>query len=68
MRQYTECLSYTPTPSGNLINSGTRWNIEGSLIRQIEVEEKEISCSNRSEEDWGGLQAEMFVAGLSWCQ
>ena len=48
MRQYTECLSYTPTPSGNLINSGTRWNIEGSLIRQIEVEEKEISCSNRT--------------------
>ena len=47
MKQYTECLHYTSTPSGNLINSLTRWNIEGSLIKKIEVEEREISCSNR---------------------
>ena len=49
MKQYTECIHYTPTPSGNLINSGTRWNIEGSLIKKIEVEERDISCSNRSD-------------------
>ena len=49
MKQYTECIEYTQTPSGNLINSGTRWKIEGYLISKIEVEEKEISCSNRSD-------------------
>ena len=47
MKQHTECLHYTPTPFGNLINSGTQWTVEGSLIKKIEVEESEISCSNR---------------------
>ena len=45
---FTNCLTYVPTPSGNLVNGTTKWNITGSLIKKISLTESEIFCSSRT--------------------
>ena len=41
-------MTYAPTPSGNLINDLTEWNITGSLIKKISVTESDILCTSRT--------------------
>ena len=45
---YTNCVDYSPTPDGNVINTDTRWNITGSLIKKISLSETEILCKDRT--------------------
>ena len=45
---FTNCLSYVPTPSGSLINDATEWNITGSLIKKITLTESDIFCTSRT--------------------
>ena len=41
-------MTYVPTPSGNLINDNTVWNITGSLIKKISLTESDIFCTSRT--------------------
>ena len=45
---YTNCLSYEPTPTGNLVNGSTQWNITGDLIKKISLSGSEVLCSSRT--------------------
>ena len=33
LQSYSQCINYTATPPGNLINTNTRWDRSGSLIQ-----------------------------------
>ena len=33
LQSYSQCINYTATPPGNLINTNTRWDTSGSLIQ-----------------------------------
>ena len=46
--EFTNCLDYVPTPDGNIVNEGTRWNITGSLIKKITLSETDILCKDRT--------------------
>ena len=41
-------MTYATTPSGNLINDLTEWNITGSFIKKISVTESDILCTSRT--------------------
>ena len=45
---YTNCVDYSPTPDGNIINTDTRWNITGTLIKKISLSETDILCKDRT--------------------
>ena len=45
---FTNCVDYSPTPDGNIINTDTRWNITGNLIKKISLSETEILCKDRT--------------------
>ena len=46
--EYTNCLTYVPTPPGNLINHTTPWNITGSLIKKITMQQSDVFCTSRT--------------------
>ena len=45
---FTACLSYVPTPAGNIINHTTEWNITGSLIKKISLASSSVLCTSRT--------------------
>ena len=46
--EFTNCLAYTSTPDGNLIDKETRWNVTGSLIKKITLTEEDILCKDKT--------------------
>ena len=46
--EFTKCLTYVPTPNGNIGNEDTRWDISGSLVKKISSTEEEIFCKDRT--------------------
>ena len=46
--EFTNCLTYVPTPNGNIVNEETIWDITGSLIKKISLTEEEILCKDRT--------------------
>ena len=45
---FTDCHDYVPTHAGNLVNSLTEWNITGTLIKKINMEDSDILCTSRT--------------------
>ena len=48
LRDYSQCLNYTATPPGNLVNSDTVWEVSGRLIHTVTIDEHEVDCVNRT--------------------
>ena len=48
LTNFTNCIDKKSiSPQGNLVNTFTRWTIDGTLIKPITVEDGSIYCEDR---------------------